>query len=102
MKNNMSKILLVSAVAIFAFACKKSFLDVKPNGVLDEATLSTEKGVNKLLLAAYAMLDGHDGGLNLGVEWGSGASNFLYGSMGGGEANKGSDPNDQCPNMCGV
>lgn len=102
MKNNITKILLASTVVIALYACKKSFLDIKPNGVLDEATLSTEKGVGKLLLSAYAMLDGHDGGLNLGGEWGSGGSNFLYGSMGGGEANKGSDPGDQGPNMTPV
>jgi hypothetical protein len=45
------------------------------------------------------MLDAHDGDLGLGGEWGSGGSNFLYGSIGGGEANKGSDPGDQGPNM---
>ena len=85
--------------SIILWACKKKFLDVTPVGVLDEATLSSEKGVNKLLIAAYAMLDAHDGDLNLGGEWGSGGSNFLYGSIGGGEANKGSDPGDQGPNM---
>jgi len=102
MKSKISIFILVGAVAIVFYACKRSFLDVKPTGVLDEATLSSEKGVNKLLLSAYAMLDGHDGGLNLGGEWGSGGSNFLYGDIGGGQANKGSDPADQCPNMCGV
>ena len=40
--------------------------------------------------------------LNLGGEWGSGGSNFLYGGIGGGEANKGSDPGDQGPNMTPV
>lgn len=102
MKNITTKLFLAVAVIVIVFACKKSFLEIQPNGVLDEATLSTEKGVKKLLLAAYAMLDGHDGGLGLGGEWGSGGSNFLYGSMGAGEANKGSDAADQCPNMCGV
>jgi hypothetical protein len=102
MKNKITKILLALTVVIALYACKKSFLDVKPKGVLDEATLSSEKGVNRLLLAAYAMLDGHDGGLNLGGEWGSGGSNFLYGGIGGGEANKGSDPGDQGPNMTPV
>ena len=91
--------LTVSIFSIILWACKKKFLDVTPVGVLDEVTLSTEKGVNKLLIAAYAMLDAHDGDLNLGGEWGSGGSNFLYGSIGGGEANKGSDPGDQGPNM---
>jgi len=102
MKNKISKLFLALAVVFVFFACKKSFLEVSPNGVLDEATLSSEKGINKLLLAAYAMLDGHDGALNLGGEWGSGGSNFLYGGIGGGEANKGSDPGDQGPNMTPV
>lgn len=96
------KILLAFLVVVAVYACKKKFLDVIPVGVLDEATLATEKGVNKLLIAAYAMLDAHDGDINLGGEWGSGGSNFLYGSIGGGEANKGSDPGDQGPNMTPV
>jgi starch-binding outer membrane protein, SusD/RagB family len=99
---HISRILLVAAMIIGLSSCKKKFLDVTPVGVLDEATLATEKGVNKLLIAAYAMLDAHDGDLNLGGEWGSGGSNFLYGSIGGGEANKGSDPGDQGPNMTPV
>ena len=82
-----TKILLASLVVIVIYACKKSFLDVTPVGSLDEITLANEKGVNKLLIAAYAMLDAHDGDINLGGEWGSGGSNFLYGSIGGGEAN---------------
>jgi starch-binding outer membrane protein, SusD/RagB family len=102
MKNIISKILLLGAIGLVLFACKKSFLDVTPVGVLDQNALATEKGVNKLLIAAYAMLDAHDGDLNLGGEWGSGGSNFLYGSIGGGEANKGSDPGDQGPNMTPV
>lgn len=102
MNNKISKVILGSMLVLALYACKRTFLDVNPNGVLDEATLSSEKGVNKLLLAAYAMLDGHDGGLNLGGEWGSGGSNFLFGGIGGGEANKGSDPGDQGPNMTPV
>lgn len=103
MKNNLiTKCIALLMGVIILGGCTKSFLDVNPNGVLDEATLSSEKGVNKLLLAAYAMLDGHDGGLGLGGEWGSGGSNFLYGAIGGGEANKGSDPGDQAPNMTPV
>lgn len=101
----MKKIAIITIVfigIITFYACKKSFLEVSPQGVLDEATLSSEKGINKLLLASYAMLDGHDGALNLGGEWGSGASNFVFGGMGAGEANKGSDPGDQENNMKNV
>lgn len=84
------------------YACKKSFLDIQPQGALDELTLTSAKGVNKILLGAYAMLDGHDGSLNIGGEWGSSGSNFLFGSIGGGEANKGSSVSDQGPNMTPV
>ncbi|MEO5562668.1 MAG: RagB/SusD family nutrient uptake outer membrane protein [Chitinophagaceae bacterium] len=100
MKNIVSKVLLGTMVALALYACKKSFLEQKPLGVLDEATLSTEKGVNNILTSAYAMLDGHDGSFGvLGAEWGSGGSNFVFGSMAGGEANKGSSPGDQAGNM---
>ena len=99
MKNRIIILFMAFAGLSTFYACKKSFLDTTPNGVLDEATLSSEKGLNKLLLAAYAMLDGHDGALGLGGEWGSGGSNFVFGGMGGGEANKGSDPGDQSNNM---
>ena len=99
MKNIKLKILLAFLVASAFYACKKSFLEIKPNGVLDEATLSTEKGVNKILLSAYAVLDAADQGLGLSGQWGSSGSNFVFGSMAGGEANRGSTPNDQGPNM---
>ncbi|NEU09894.1 RagB/SusD family nutrient uptake outer membrane protein [Flavihumibacter sp. R14] len=102
MKNKLSILILAITLATALYACKRDFLDIKPQGALDEATLSSEKGVNRVLLGAYAMLDGHDGGLNLGGEWGSSGSNFLFGSIGGAEANKGSDPTDQAPNMTPV
>lgn len=104
MKNKITWSILVVATAVILYACKKSFLDVSPQGVLDESTLATEKGVKKVLISAYAMLDGYDqlgGGSNPGVgtQWGSGASNFVFGSMAGGEANRGSTPGDQGANM---
>lgn len=100
MKNKKLNFLLVLTMGLVLFACKKGFLDAKPQGVLDETTLATEKGVNRLLIAAYAMLDGHDGSFGVvGGEWGSGGSNFVFGSMGGGEANRGSAPGDQASNM---
>jgi hypothetical protein len=100
MKNKLSILLLAAILTASIVACKKKFLDVQPLGVLDEKTLTTEKGVNAILLSAYAMLDGHDGSFGvLGNEWGSGGSNFVFGSMAGGEANRGSSPGDQAGNM---
>jgi hypothetical protein len=102
MKNKISKILLVAVVSIALYACKKSFLDAEPQGVVSEATLANENGVNKLLLGAYAMLDGFDDNLQLGAEMGTSGSNSNYGSMGGGEANKGSTPQDLEANLTPV
>src|SRR5450432_2390588 len=100
MKNKKLIKLLILIIGISGFyACSKSFLDQSPKGVLDETTLSTEKGVGKILLGAYAMLDVHDGAFGIGGQWGSGGSNFCFGSMAGGEANRGSTPGDQGPNM---
>jgi hypothetical protein len=94
-------VIIVGLIAVMAglYACKKGFLTQSPKGVLDEETLASAKGVDKLLIASYAMLDGFDGGFWIGGEWGAGGSNFLYGGIGGGDANKGSDPGDQGPNM---
>ena len=87
MKHKKIILLAITTTIVGVYACNKNFLDVSPVGVLDEATLSSPKGVDRLLISAYAMLDGHDGSLGLGGEWGSSGSNFLYGGIGGGEAN---------------
>lgn len=101
-KNIITKFLIAAGLLSALYACKKSFLDATPQGVLDQATLANTKGLNKLLLAAYAILDGYDEALGLGGEWGASGSNFNYGSVGGGDANKGSDPGDQATNIATV
>src|ERR1051325_10630433 len=83
-----------SAVAIAA-ACSKSFLEIQPTGFLQPETIATKAGVEGLLVGAYSLLDGVGGaGTDLGP-WVSAASNWVYGSVGGGDAHKGSDPGDQ-------
>lgn len=82
--------LTIVAVGIGIFvACKKSFLDQLPQGVYDEASLTNRKGINGMLINAYATLDGQSG------TWYAGASNWLWGSVRAGDAYKGSEPNDQ-------
>lgn len=65
-------VIIVGLIAIMAglYACKKGFLTQNPKGVLDEETLASAKGVDKLLIASYAMLDGFDGGFWIGGELG--------------------------------
>lgn len=76
---------------IICLSCSDDFLEVKPAGTLNEYTLADEKGIEALLIGAYSMLDGLSA--NAGG-WESASSNWLYGSVRGVEANKGSDAGD--------
>jgi len=85
-------LLILGLVGIITYSCKKSFLDKAPLGVLSEETLSNKNGVEALLIGAYSLLDGF--GSN-NSSWASAGSNWVYGSMCGSEAYKGSDAGDQ-------
>ncbi len=93
----MKKIIYLSAIAIIAGllitnACKESFLEITPNGSLDKSVLATYEGVDGLLIGAYSMLDGVS---DNGFGWESATSGWVYGSIRGLEANKGTDSGDQ-------
>lgn len=79
--------------AVIAFSCKKSFLEVQPAGVLGDEEVATQAGINELLVAAYSDLDGQYN--PNGFNWYAQPDNWLYGSVCGGDAHKGSDPGDQ-------
>jgi len=91
------------------YSCKKSFLDRPPQGSVNAAALSNKTGVNVLLVGAYAALSGQDyddnagniQSLGGGNAWACSPSNWLWGSVGGGDAHKGSDGGDQ-PTMIPV
>jgi starch-binding outer membrane protein, SusD/RagB family len=91
MKINRLKSLFVScgvvAGGLIIFACQKSFLDVAPTGNLGDSQVATLKGSEQLLIGAYSMLDKGD--------WAAAGSNWVYGSICGGDANKGSNEGDQ-------
>jgi hypothetical protein len=93
-KKYRNVILMTSAVAIAA-ACSKSFLDITPAGSLQANTVATKAGVAALLVGAYSLLDGEGGAGTNNGPWATAASNWVYGSVGGGDAHKGSDPGDQ-------
>jgi hypothetical protein len=93
----MKKLVIYSCLAISVgclfFSCGKNFLENQPNGSLNQPVLSNQKGVEALLIGAYSMLDGYS---NNGVGgWESSADNWVYGSICGGDAHKGSDASDQ-------
>ncbi len=82
-------ILTAFALSLFGiYACKKSWLDVKPLGTLNESNLSNATGVQGLLIGAYSMLRGE-------INWGSSPTNWTFGSVAGGDSYKGSIPSDQ-------
>src|SRR5215216_5312014 len=75
------------AIGIFFVACKSSFLEQKTIGVLTEAEAQSAKGARQFLTSTYAQLKGNG--------WEGGGWNWVYGSIEGGDANKGSDAGDQ-------
>ena len=94
MKNKYFILILVLVGVGIIGSCKNSFLDVKPAGALDENILATPAGVEAMLIGSYALLDGQDGE-RAGNGWGSATTNWVYGSIRGLEANKGTDAGDQ-------
>jgi hypothetical protein len=68
-------------------SCGEDFLYKAPQGSIDEAALQNETGVNLLTVDAYANLTENG--------WGATPFNWTFGGMYGGDANKGSDANDQ-------
>ena len=96
MKKLIYSILCLSVVGLITYSCSKSFLERTPKGILDENTLANKKGVEALLIGAYSVLDGFidGGGIFLGG-WPSAGSNWVYGGVAGGDANKGTDGGDQ-------
>jgi len=93
MKKINLKVGLVLAILVgFTNSCKEDFLNITPNGALDAQVLGTASGVDALLISAYSMLDGI---ASNGFGWEAASSNWVYGSIRGLEANKGTDAGDQ-------
>jgi hypothetical protein len=97
------KVLLLSTLLFVS--CSKTFLTRLPQGSVSSDALTSSVGVNVLLVGAYAALSGQDyddvGGniqsLGGGNAWACSPSNWLWGSVAGGDAHKGSDGGDQVP-----
>lgn len=79
---------IAGAILFTAFiSCKKEFLQEPVKGALSDKILSNKIGVEKLLIGAYADLDGV---VNGGEARESPPDNWMYGSIAGGDAHKGS------------
>ncbi|MEN8202168.1 MAG: RagB/SusD family nutrient uptake outer membrane protein [Bacteroidota bacterium] len=92
----MKKIKFLSVIAVITglllmHSCNESFLEITPNGSLDESVLATYEGVDALLIGAYALIDG----VQSGFTWTAASSGWVFGSIRGMDANKGTDSGDQ-------
>lgn len=93
-----SGILLVAA--LLSSGCGKNFLEKPAYSSLSETIVANKDGVNYLLVGAYAALDGSGtptSSLGGGNAWEAASTNWVYGSVAGGDAHKGSEGTDQTP-----
>ncbi|UHG90203.1 RagB/SusD family nutrient uptake outer membrane protein [Spirosoma oryzicola] len=89
MKNIITKGVGVTLLlTVISVSCKDSFLDVAPTGQLQNADITTNAGLQGLVISAYTQLNGR------GFSQTASPTNWVYGSIMGGDANKGSDPSD--------
>lgn len=89
MKNIITKKVVVASLSlsVIAFACKDEFLNIQPTGQISSAQLTSKKGLEGSLISAYSQLNGRAWRM-------ASASNWVWGSIRGGDANKGTDPGD--------
>lgn len=89
-------LILTTSFLTVGISCSDSFLEQSPPGAYSESSLQNAKGIEGLLIAAYSTLDG-----SYFESWGNnyfnqhgGASNWVLGSIRGGDAYKGTEPSD--------
>lgn len=87
-KKRVTILMLAGAIVLGPIACKESFLEVPVTGQLQEDQILNQRGIEGLLVGAYSVLNGRGNG------WHSGASNWMWGSIRGGDANKGTNAGD--------
>jgi len=86
MRKILSIISFSALITVSTVSCDKK-LEIRPQGSVDKVTLQDAKGVDLLVTSAYASLT--ENGL------GGTPNNWVFGSIYGGDANKGTDPGDQ-------
>src|SRR5215216_717200 len=95
----MKKIKIICGVIFLSIlsACSDSFLEVTPKAALSNTALQNAKGVNALLVGAYALLDGWATPEGAYRSYQVGADNWVYGSVASDDAYKGTIAGDQPP-----
>lgn len=94
----MKKTFIYSLFIIIGFntSCTDDWYEVRPKGEADIETFSNKRGVNALLIGAYAAVDGTIGRSEV-ESYGSSVSNWLWGSVASDDAYKGASASSQFP-----
>lgn len=98
------KQILYILLGLLLISCNK-FLDRTPPSSLQENLVANKKGINALLVGVYGALDGQDftdgdmTNLSGGAGYAVSPDNWIYGSVCGGDAHKGSDHFDSPPTL---
>lgn len=87
MKNKNILLTLIISALVMLSSCGEDFLYIAPQGSIDQNALMNQTGIDLLTTNAYANFSENG--------WGASITNWTFGSMYGGDANKGSDANDQ-------
>jgi hypothetical protein len=87
---------ITTGLVFTGISCGDSFFDQPPPGAYSEPSLANSKGVEGQLIAAYSMLDGSyfESWDNNYFNQVGGGSNWVWGSIRGGDAYKGTEPTD--------
>lgn len=80
---------IIAGVMTVFFSCKDSFLDKPATGAVSEELLTSTKGLEGVLIGVYGQINGKGAGGRM-----ASPSNWVWGSIRGGDANKGTDPGD--------
>lgn len=92
MRHNKYILALAFASMLTLGSCGDDFLGKEPQGVLTPEALENVQGVELLVTSAYAGLASPVSGYD---PYQASPFNWVWGGIYGGDANKGSDPNDQ-------
>jgi len=87
-------IIFITSISLFVMACKEEFLEVTPFGTLNVDVLGNIPGLDGLLIAAYAELDGNSA---TGAVWDATATSWVLADVTSDDAYKGTDAGDQPP-----
>lgn len=97
MKSKYKVLAIAFIIGSLTLSCSKEFLEQGPLSELSEDQMKSKAGVNSTLIGAYSALHAtrDDDALGGGGPWEASPDNWIYGSVAGGDAHKGSDGGDQ-------